>query len=153
MDTIAAAFGTRWLPVQDGDARAYALYRRHYSAKRRNDPLRRMRGPADYQLLLTPCLRAVFLWKLEQFRRDEQTGVNCAVFRNEGAGRSSDLIREACGIAWARWPGQRLYTFVNAAKLPHGKRPGYCFESAGWARCGTSKGGLLIFEHYPPTIH
>ena len=27
-----------------------------------------------------------------------------------------------------------------------GRNPGYCFQKAGWRRCGVTKGGLLIFE-------
>jgi hypothetical protein len=42
-----------------------------------------------------------------------QRGVNCAVFRNESSVLSSELIREACGLAWTRWPGERLYTYVR----------------------------------------
>lgn len=29
--------------------------------------------------------------------------------------------------------------------------PGYCFVAAGWRRCGTTKGGLLLLERPPPS--
>lgn len=148
MATIAEAFGTRWLPVRDGDARAYALYRRHYSQKPGLHHTRKFTGPGEYLLLLTPDAAATFLWRVERFRRDGQKGVNCAIFRNEGTERSSNLIREACAIAWERWPGQRLFSFVNAEKVAS-PNPGYCFLMAGWRRCGMSKGGLLILEILP----
>jgi hypothetical protein len=145
--------GVRWCGARDGDARGLALYRRHYSAKLRatGDVARRkFTGPGEYLLLLTPAADAVFLWRVERFRKDGQDGVNCAIFRNESAFRSSDLIHEACDLAWARWPGARLWTYVNPAKLPPGKRPGYCFEAASWVRCGISKGGPLILERPAP---
>lgn len=149
--TIAEAFGTRWLPVKDGDARAYALYRRHYSAKpgkaRPTGSQRLIVGPGEKYLLLTPDGAALFVWR-KFISDDGQRGVNCAVFRNEGPHQSSSLIREASQLAWRRWPGERLYTYVDASKIAS-PNPGYCFKEAGWVRCGESKGGLDILEIYP----
>jgi hypothetical protein len=75
-------------------------------------------------------------------RLDNQTGVNCAVFRNEGAGLSSDLIREADELAWQRWPGERHFTYVWDEKV-RSRNPGYCFLKAGWQRVGRNKDGRL----------
>jgi hypothetical protein len=82
---------------------------------------------------------------------DDQTGVNCAVFRNEGssAGQSSALILAAKDLAWKRWPGDRLYTFVDASKVRHKRDPGRCFVRAGFRHCGVSKSGKLILEALP----
>jgi hypothetical protein len=80
---------------------------------------------------------------------DAQVGVNCAVFRNETSIRSSDLIREAEALAWQKWPGARLYTYVNPRQV-RSVIPGYCFRRAGWRRCGvTKRRQLLIFERLP----
>ena len=107
-------------------------------------------GPGEKLVLLTPCERALFCWRKERYRLDGQEGVNCAIFRNEGAGRSSDLIREADQIAWNRWPGERLYTYVDASKVRRKRDPGRCFLRAGWRPCGVSKERhLLIFECRP----
>ena len=96
-------------------------------------------------VLLTPCARALFVWR-RFISKDDQAGVNCAIFRNEGAGLSSDLISAAMAAAWARWPGQRLYTYVNPRKVASGN-PGYCFQCAGWPRCGIPKTRkLIVFE-------
>jgi hypothetical protein len=87
---------------------------------------------------------ALFVWR--KFIDDSgQNGVNCAVFRNESQHRSSDMIREAMTWAWQRWPGERLYTTVDPRKI-RSTNPGYCFLMAGWRKCGTTKGGLLILE-------
>lgn len=88
-------------------------------------------------VLLTAPADAVFVWR--KFISDAgQTGVNCAVFRNEGTVRSSELIRAAVGHAWRRWPGERLYTYVAVEKI-NSPNPGYCFKCAGWRYCGTTK--------------
>jgi len=99
-------------------------------------------------VLLTPDARALFVWR-KFISGDGQTGVNCAVFRNEGAGISSELIRDAMVLAWERWPGARLYTYVNPKRI-QSSNPGYCFIKAGWNRCGYTKvRRLLILEaHY-----
>jgi len=152
MSVIAEAFGATWLPIRDADPRGLALYRRHYSAApRRNWSLSRaFAGNGEKLVLLTPDCRALFVWRFQMVTDTipPQHGVNCAVFRNEGPRLSSDLICEAATLAWQRWPGERLYTFVNAAKV-RSSNPGYCFLMAGWARCGVSKGGLLILELLP----
>lgn len=106
-------------------------------------------GPGQKMVLLTPCERALFVWR--KFKDDcipKQIGVNCAVFRNEGAGQSSDLIVSADQLAWDRWPGERLYTYVDA-KSVKSRNPGYCFIAAGWTPCGYTKGGLRILEILP----
>lgn len=78
-----------------------------------------------------------------------QRGVNCAVFRNESATLSSELIRAAEPFARARWPrAKRWYTFVDPSKI-RSVNPGCCFLLAGWHRCGKTKGGLIILEKHP----
>jgi hypothetical protein len=96
-------------------------------------------------VLLTIGCDALWVWR--KFKDDSgQVGVNCAVFRNESGTRSSELVREAMAHAWARWPGERLYTYVNATAI-RSTNPGYCFKMAGWSDCGRTKGGLVILEY------
>jgi hypothetical protein len=129
-----------WTEIRDGHLAALTLFGRHYSALPYRDgrDRRRFVGPGFRMVLLTPDARALFCWR--KFKSlDHQEGVNCAVFRNEGSsyGRSSDLITAAMGLAWTRWPGERLYTYVNAKRVAS-PNPGFCFKSAGWSRCGTT---------------
>ena len=146
-----------WLPARDGDPRVFALMRRHYSYReyadgRRRNPSNPNRflvvGPGEKMVLLTADCRALFVWR--RFIDDSgQQGVNCAVFRNEGDELSSTLILEAEQLAWDRWPGQRLYTYI-APRCVRSANPGYCFKRAGWQLCGITKGkGLLILEKLP----
>ena len=130
-----------WTVTRDGDAKALALYERHYSARRyRDGRVRRLFvGPGEKLVLVTDDGLAAFAWR--KFQSDNnQDGVNCAFFRNEGPHLSSALIREAVEHARARWPGARFYTYVAPEAL-RSRNPGCCFKRAGWRRCGLTKGG------------
>lgn len=138
-----------WIRVKDGDDRARGLFHRHYSYRRYADGRnpRQFVGPGEHIVLLTVDCRALFIWR-KFIDASGQQGVNCSVFRNESPHLSSDLIRGACIIAWQRWPGERLYTYVNPRRI-RSTNPGYCFLAAGWQRCGTTKGQLAILQRLP----
>lgn len=138
-----------WLPVKDGDARARALFERHYSAnlkQRKRTCARLFVGPGQKLVLLTPTCDALFVWRLERFRSDGSYGACCAVFRNESGMRSSELILAAEAWARLRWPFvPRLFTYVDPARV-RSTNPGCCFKKAGWRHCGASRKGLMQFE-------
>ena len=145
--------GTRMHPVwwltKDGDLDCLALYERHYSCYRYADGRKRKLfvGPGEKVVLRTERADAVFAWR--KFIDDSgQKGINCAVFRNESAHQSSELIRQADSIADVLWPDSRHYTFVRAEAVKS-TNPGYCFLKAGWTRCGLTKSGLIILERLP----
>jgi len=85
----------------------------------------------------------VWMWPQDGMRLDDQTGYSCAIFRNEGSRRSSDIILEAEALAFAKWGRNRVFTYVNGGKI-RSTNPGYCFLRAGWQRVGKSKGGLTL---------
>lgn len=99
-----------WRAVKDGDDLARAFFDGHYSRKRYADGRRPKLfvGPGEKLVLVTPCRRALFVWR-KFIAADGQEGVNCAIFRNAGAGLSSFLIREADAIADERWPGALFF--------------------------------------------
>jgi hypothetical protein len=135
-----------WTVTKDGDSQARALFGRHYSfrAYKDNRPHKLFVGPGQKMVLITARGDALFVWR--KFKDDSgQTGVNCAVFRNESKTSSSLLIKEAVVLAQKRWPGERLYTYVNPRKIKS-TNPGYCFQRAGWKKCGRTKKGLIILE-------
>lgn len=136
-----------WIVIRDGNVTAMDIFKRHYTA-RKSRKLEQFVGPGEKLVLMTEDAKAVFAWRKETFRLDGQTGVNCAVFRNEGtaAGQSSALIREACEWAWQEWPGERLFTYIDPAKIHMKAEPGRCFLRAGFRYCGMSPKGLLILE-------
>lgn len=136
---------TSWLEARDGNPVVWALARGHYSAAKNPSPkIRQCVGPGEKLVLLHRTGLAAFAWR--KFRDDSgQQGVNNTLFVNHGAGLSSALILEAEQIAWARWPGERLYTYVNPRKVKS-PNPGYCYLCAGWRRWGWTTGGLLVLE-------
>ena len=146
-------FGFTWLTTKDGDPRAYALFKRHYSAvpytSRPRNMERRFCGPGEKMVLLSPNCDALFVWR-KFIDQSGQTGLNCAVFRNEGPQLSSKLILAAERLAWQRWPGIRFYTYVNPKKI-RSSNPGYCFKKAGLTYAGLTKiRKLIILEKLAP---
>lgn len=149
-----------WLITKDGDPCVYELMKRHYSFQpykdgRRENPSYRNRklvvGPGEKLVMITLDGKALFVWR-KFIDRSGQSGVNCAVFRNEGAFsgkiQSSTLILAAEELAQTKWPGERMYTYVNTHVV---KGDGYCFKKAGWKKCGrTAKRNLLVLEKPAP---
>ena len=107
-------------------------------------------GPGEKLVLIGHDDRALFVWR-RFISMDRQEGVCCSVFRNESPALSSELIREADALADERWPQEaRHYTYVAPQRV-RSTNPGYCFQQAGWRRCGLTKGGhgrdqLVILE-------
>jgi hypothetical protein len=133
-----------WIQIKDGDLYAMELFKRHYSYYHYRDGRihNRFCGPGEKIVLITKDGRALFVWR--KFKpMDNQSGVNCAIFRNESDTLSSELILEAERYAWERWPGERLYTYVDAYKIKS-TNPGYCFKCSGWQVCGITKKRKLI---------
>ncbi len=143
-------FGDTWVDVRDGNDTARAIFDRHYSRYRYADGRRPLIfvGPGEKMVLLTPDARALFVWR-KFISADGQDGINCAIFRNEGAGLSSDLVRAADALADLRWPGRRHFTYVNPRKI-RSSNPGCCFLKAGWHRCGVTKHRKLLILDRPP---
>lgn len=142
------AVSEHWMECKDGNDDARAIFDRHYSryvyADGRKPKL--FVGPGEKMVLVTESGDALFVWR-KFINASGQQGVNCAVFRNEGPILSSALICEADAAAWTRWPGQRLYTYVNTRAV---KGDGACFKHAGWRRCGRTKHNrLVVLEHLP----
>lgn len=140
-------FGDGWIEVKDGNDTGRAIFDRHYSRYHYADgrkPLLYV-GPGEKMVLLWHDARALFVWR-KFISGDGQQGINCAIFRNEGAGLASHLIQQADALADARWPGERHFTYVNPRAV-RSRNPGYCFLLAGWRRCGiTKRRKYLILE-------
>jgi hypothetical protein len=107
-------------------------------------------GPGEKMVLLTPDAGAVCVWR-KFISKDGQQGVNCAVFRREQGDVASELLAQAREKAWERWPGERLYTYVDPKGVPptwRAGRPtwGHCFYQDGWKFCGLTSRRLHILE-------
>lgn len=145
-----------WQIVKDGDPRAFDIMRRHYTFQKYQDGRRDLPknpnrmlfvGPGE-KLVLYHSAGALFVWR-KFIDKSGQQGINCAVFRNESELLSSNLILAAEEIARQRWPQERFYTYVNAKEIKS-NNPGYCFQVAGWRKCGkTQEKKLIILEKLP----
>lgn len=136
-----------WIPIRDGNPTGMSIFLRHYTARERRKVFQFV-GPGEKEVLITVDAMALFVWR--KFISDAgEAGVNCAVFRNEGPVRSSELILAADTVAWSRWPGERLYTYVDPLKVRHKRDPGRCFVRAGYSKCGMTKSGKIILHKLP----
>lgn len=142
--------GLYWHECRDGDDGAREIYDRHYSryiyADGRKPKL--FVGPGEKMVLITEDGDAVWCWRKFKDASGQQ-GVNNAIFRNEGTILSSLLIMDAEQLAWQRWPGERLYTYVKPTGI-RSTNPGACYKKAGWRVCGVTKWNkLVILEKCP----
>jgi len=93
-------------------------------------------------------------WPLEEYTRHEWAGAwMCSIFRNEGAGRSSTMIREAVAATrfwYGEPPALGMVTFVNPKHVREKQDPGHCFIIAGFRPVGFTKiHGLIALQLLP----
>lgn len=148
--------GDDWNEVLDGNATARDIFRRHYSYRPR-------RGGRSNELIIGPGFKLVLVssdggalccWRKEKHRTDGNAGVECSIFRRESGELASIMLSKAMARAWERFPGERLFTFVDPRKVePTMVRGhpvwGFCFYKAGWRYVGLSKKGLHLLEKVP----
>ena len=149
--------GNRWFGVKQTDPMAVDLYSRHYSSKKGGSQkadwlVHGIAGPGEVMTLLTADGTALFVWQKQKYSLAGQVGVNCVVFRNEGEQLSSELILDAEKLCQKKWPGERMFTYIDPAEIAS-SNPGYCFQMAGWGFVYSTNGskistkrGLLIME-------
>ena len=142
-----------WTLSHRFDPRALPLADRHYNRQKVGSP--QFVPPGRCVVLLSDDERALWVtsWPFAEYVRHAWAGawVN-SLFRNEGSGLSSELIREAVAATRAAFgtpPSLGMVTFVNADKVRHKRDPGRCYLKAGFERVGETKGGLLAFQMLP----
>lgn len=143
-----------WQKVTKFDPRSAALADRHYS--RRTIGSNQFMPPGETMILLTEATDAVFGW----WRPHPGSGIvamngldgwTCTIFRNEGVGRSSDLIlgaEEALLETGVTVGPAGLITYVWDSRV-RSANPGYCFKCAGWRVTGKSADGKKTLLQKP----
>lgn len=145
-----------WTLSHRADHRALPLADRHYNRQKPGTP--QFVPPGRCVVLLTRDEKALWVssWPFAEFVRHEWAGAwVCSCFRNEGAGLSSDLIREAVACTRSVWgdpPPLGFITFVDRSKTRRKRDPGRCYRRAGWSVCGETKGGLLALQLLPDAM-
>jgi hypothetical protein len=126
---------------------------RHYN--RRSVGAAQFVPPGQCVVLRTGCGRAAWVTLSQVAEYVDHDWPNAwlnSLFRNEGAGLSSELIREAIAATLAVWPvpaPRGMVTFVDASKVRHKRDPGRCYLKAGFRRVGLTKGGLVVLQMLP----
>ena len=152
MRQVGAQAALRWRLSYRADPIARALADRHYNRQKIGSP--QFVPPGRCLVFVTECGRATWTpsWPFAEYVKHAWAGawVN-SMFRNEGAGLSSELIRSAIAASRALWPVPELgiVTFVDASKVKRKRDPGRCYLRAGFKRVGETKGGLLAFQMLP----
>lgn len=144
---------SEWLLSHRFDAEALPLADRHYNRQKIGTP--QFVPPGRCLVLKSRCRRALWVtsWPFAAYVRHAWAGawVN-SMFRNEGAGLSSLLIRAAIAHTrdvWPDVPALGIVTFVDAGKVRHKRDPGRCYLRAGFSRVGETKGGLVALQMLP----
>lgn len=143
-----------WALSHRADRTVLSIADRHYNRQHVGSP--QFAPPGRTVVLRAPDKdpKAVWItsWPYAQYVKHEWAGawVN-SLFRNEGAGLSSDLIRQAIACTrniWEHVPLLGVVTFVDESKVRHKRDPGRCYLRAGFRLAG-KKGGLLAFQMVP----
>jgi hypothetical protein len=154
-----------WRLSSSSDPEALALADRHYS--RRTPGSKTFTGVGREIVLVTTDCRAVWAVVYQRTPCKSGTGVSRGrnsipdqkphyvwrnmMFRNEGAGLSSDLIKEATERTFSEWlkrygqlPSERLRTEIDV-KAVRSSNPGFCYLCAGWERGPLLRGKLHLY--------
>jgi hypothetical protein len=136
------------------DPAVAALADRHYS--RKTAGATQFTPPGRVLVLRTVDRTAawVTLWSLAEFAplHDWAGAWMNTLFRKEGPGLASDMIRHAVAHTLARWPAVPdlgMVTLIDASKVRHKRDPGRCYLKAGFRRAGFTKGGLHVLQLLP----
>lgn len=142
----------RWLVSNRADPEAAELADRHYN--RQKPGATQFVPPGRCIVLKTPCRRAVWVtsWPFAEYVQHAWAGawIN-SLFRNEGAGLSSELIRDAVAATCSIWsaPELGMVTFVDADQTRRKRDPGRCYRRAGFKHVGFTKSGLYAMQMLP----
>lgn len=139
--------------------RAAAIADRHYNRQKIGSA--QFVPPGRCLVLLAENHRGralwVTSWPFPEFTKHQWAGAwVCSLFRNEGAGIASDLIREAVAATrhhFGEPPDLGMITFVDESQVKRTRRPGYTFRRAGFVDVGrTIDQGLLALQLLPEAM-
>lgn len=146
----------RWRMSNRFDPAGAKLADRHYSRQKPGSP--QFVGNATSFVLIAPLSdtpQALWVTKWQRYVRSPMwlNAWVCSLFRNEGAGLSSELITEAVAATRALWgdpPARGFVTFVDADKTKRKRDPGRCYVKAGWTRLPErTPQGLVVLQLKP----
>jgi hypothetical protein len=146
---------SQWRLSHRADREALPLADRHYNRQKVGSP--QFVPPGRCLVLLADNALWVTSWPVADYVRHAWAGawVN-SMFRSEGAGIASTLIREAIAVTRSKWepPELGIISFVDPKHIKPTMRRGsaiygYCYLMAGFKHVGYTKGGLWAWQMLP----
>lgn len=151
MTAVNQTYPQSWTLTDRAAPEARAIADRHYN--RQKPGARQFVPPGRCIVLDQPNALWVTSWPFAQYVMHAWAGAwICSAFRNEGAGLSSDLIRQAVAATrsiFGEPPALGMVTFVDERKVRAKRDPGRCFLRAGFKRVGRTKAGLIVLQLLP----
>lgn len=149
-----------WTISHRADKRALPLADRHYNRQKIGSP--QYVPPGRCLCLLSESGSALWVtsWPFGEYVKHAWPGawVN-SLFRKEGAGHASDMIRAAVAATRMFWqpPDIGIVSFVDPTEVPgvvvRGERIfGFCYLKAGWSHVGFTKAGLWTWQQLPESM-
>lgn len=143
------------------DPAATRLADRHYNRQKIGST--QFAPPGSCVVFLTDCGKAFWITSapFAEYVKHAWAGAwVCSAFRSEGAGKASDLIRQAVAATRAYYgdpPALGMITFVDRNKVQPIMRRGkpvwgYSYRKAGFIEVGETKGGLLALQLLPDAM-
>ncbi len=145
-----------WRLSHRADPEALPIADRHYNRQKPGSP--QFVPPGRCLVLLAPQALWVTSWPFAKFVRHRWRGAwVCSLFRKEGQGVASAMIRAAVGATRWRYgdpPALGMVTFIDREHVkPTMARGvptwGWTWLKAGFEADGKTKGGLLAFRLRP----
>ncbi len=149
-----------WRLSHRADYESRLVADRHYNRQKVGSPQFVPPGRCIVLYSDKPTALWVTSWPFAQYVKHAWAGawVN-SLFRKEGGGLASEMIREAIAVTRAQWdpPPLGCITFVDAKKVPAVKVRGvkiygYCYLKAGFQHVGFTKGGLWAWQLLPANM-
>jgi hypothetical protein len=148
----------RWHLSHRADPAARCIADRHYNRQKIGTP--QFVPPGRCLVLLSDDARAFWVtsWPFAEYVKHAWAGAwVCSAFRSEGAGKASELIKQALSASRAFFgetPELGLVTFINRTKVRPTKVRGvnvwgWTWLKAGFHVVGETKGGLLALGIAP----
>ncbi len=152
-----------WQTSHRADRRALELADRHYNRQKVGTPQFVPPGRCTVLFAQTDSGKAFWVtsWPFAEYVRHDWAGAwVCSAFRNEGAAKSSDLIRDALAatrFVYGDPPELGLISFIDERKVRPTKVRGqdvygWTWLKAGARVAGRTKGGLLAVQFTPDVI-
>lgn len=152
-----------WRKSHRGELRSRLIADRHYNRQKVGSPQFVPPGRCLVLYAGTATGQAFWVtsWPFAEYVKHAWAGAwVCSAFRNEGAGRASDLIRQALSATrflMGEPPDIGMITFIDRNKVKptkcRGKDTwGWTYKQAGFHEAGETKGGLLALQILPDSM-